>query len=103
MSNVESILIVVVLPAPFGPSRPKIVPRGTAKLTSSTAMTRFRGRQGHRPLSYTRPSPRATIAPSSDMAPLILARRPWPSTKALSNQRLALGREPDGRLPIAHR
>jgi hypothetical protein len=30
-------LISVDLPAPFGPSRPKIWPRGTSKLTSSSA------------------------------------------------------------------
>ena len=39
MSSVESILIVVVLPAPFGPSMPKTVPRGTAKLMPLTAST----------------------------------------------------------------
>jgi hypothetical protein len=31
--------IVVVLPAPFGPRKPRISPRSTRKLTSSTAMT----------------------------------------------------------------
>ena len=30
-------LINVDLPAPLGPSRPKICPRGTSKLTSSSA------------------------------------------------------------------
>ena len=39
MSRVESILIVVVLPAPLGPSMPKMVPRGTAKLIPLTAST----------------------------------------------------------------
>ena len=34
-------LIVVVLPAPLGPRRPKISPRFTEKLTSLTASTRF--------------------------------------------------------------
>ena len=36
-----SILIVVVLPAPFGPRKPKISPRGTSKLTPCTASTRL--------------------------------------------------------------
>src|SRR5688500_9836917 len=36
-SSVQSILIVVVLPAPFGPSRPKISPARMSKLTPSTA------------------------------------------------------------------
>src|SRR5262245_10479765 len=36
-SSPFSILIVVVLPAPFGPRKPKICPRGTSKLTASTA------------------------------------------------------------------
>src|ERR1039457_6298515 len=36
-SNVVSILIVVLLPAPLGPSRPKISPEGTSKLIASTA------------------------------------------------------------------
>ena len=38
--GVASVVImrtVVVLPAPLGPRRPKTVPRGTSKLTSSTA------------------------------------------------------------------
>jgi hypothetical protein len=35
--NVVSIRVVVVLPAPFGPSRPSTVPCGTTKLTPSTA------------------------------------------------------------------
>ncbi len=39
MSNVESILMVVVLPAPFGPSMPNTVPRGTVKLMPLTAST----------------------------------------------------------------
>jgi hypothetical protein len=34
---VQSILIVVVLPAPFGPRKPKISPRPTWKLTPRTA------------------------------------------------------------------
>src|SRR5512142_521866 len=34
-----SILIVVVLPAPFGPRKPKISPRFTSKLTAFTAST----------------------------------------------------------------
>ena len=33
------ISIVVVLPAPLGPSSPKQIPRGTEKLTPSTAFT----------------------------------------------------------------
>ena len=36
-SSVETILKRVVLPPPFGPSRPKISPAPTAKLTSSSA------------------------------------------------------------------
>ena len=36
-----SILIVVVLPAPFGPRKPKISPRFTVKLTPRTASTFF--------------------------------------------------------------
>ena len=34
-----SILIVVVLPAPFGPSRPKSSPRSTVNETPRTAST----------------------------------------------------------------
>ena len=34
------ISMVVVLPAPFGPSRPKQMPSGTANDTPSTAVTR---------------------------------------------------------------
>src|ERR687894_804635 len=37
--SVISILIVVVLPAPFGPSRPNSSPRRTVKLTPRTAST----------------------------------------------------------------
>src|SRR5215207_7407715 len=36
-NSVQSILIVVVLPAPFGPSNPKISPARISKLTPSTA------------------------------------------------------------------
>src|SRR6188508_1305382 len=36
-SSVQSILIVVVLPAPFGPSSPKISPALMSKLTPLTA------------------------------------------------------------------
>src|SRR5919197_3579441 len=39
MSSVISILIVVVLPAPFGPSSPKSSPSPTSKLTPRTAST----------------------------------------------------------------
>ena len=39
ISSVISILIVVVLPAPFGPSRPKSSPSRIAKLTPRTAST----------------------------------------------------------------
>src|SRR5688572_17351296 len=35
--RVQSILMVVVLPAPFGPSSPKISPARISKLTPSTA------------------------------------------------------------------
>ena len=38
-SNPAIIDIVVVLPAPFGPSRPKISPEATVKLTPSTTQT----------------------------------------------------------------
>ena len=38
-SSVVSILIVVVLPAPFGPSRPKSSPCSIAKSTPRTAST----------------------------------------------------------------
>ena len=37
VSAVESMRSVVVLPAPFNPSRPKISPRRQSKSTSSTA------------------------------------------------------------------
>ncbi len=37
-SRPVSILIVVVLPAPLGPRKPKISPSGTWKLTWSTAV-----------------------------------------------------------------
>ena len=39
-SSVVSIFSVVVLPAPFGPSRPKIDPRRTEKVSPSTARSR---------------------------------------------------------------
>ncbi len=39
ISSVISILIVVVLPAPFGPSRPKSSPSAISKLTPRTAST----------------------------------------------------------------
>ena len=38
LSSVQSMLMVVVLPAPLGPRKPKISLRPTVKLTSSTAM-----------------------------------------------------------------
>ena len=38
-ASVVRILTVVDLPAPFGPSRPKTVPAGTAKLSPSRALT----------------------------------------------------------------
>src|SRR5205085_2610443 len=41
MSRVMSILIVVVLPAPLGPRRPKSSPSPTSKLTPRTASTSF--------------------------------------------------------------
>src|SRR5580704_5579888 len=50
LSSVVSILIVVVLPAPFGPRKAKISPSATSNDTSSTAVnepkdfTRFRAR-----------------------------------------------------------
>ena len=37
-------LIVVVLPAPFGPTKPKISPSSTESVRSSTAGTRLPGR-----------------------------------------------------------
>jgi hypothetical protein len=39
ISSVISILMVVVFPAPFGPSRPKSSPSPISKLTSRTAST----------------------------------------------------------------
>src|SRR5919199_4920332 len=45
MRSVMSILIVVVLPAPFGPSRPKSSPSPTSKLTPRTASTSFERRR----------------------------------------------------------
>ena len=39
ISSVISILIVVVLPAPFGPSRPKSSPSWISKLMPRTAST----------------------------------------------------------------
>src|SRR5579863_3458526 len=42
--RVTSILIVVVLPAPLGPSRPKISPEVMSKLTPSTARTSLKRR-----------------------------------------------------------
>jgi hypothetical protein len=38
-SNVMSILMVVVLPAPFGPSRPNTSPGLTSSVSASTAVT----------------------------------------------------------------
>ena len=37
-----SILMVVVLPAPFGPTKPKISPSSTTRSRSFTACTRLR-------------------------------------------------------------
>jgi hypothetical protein len=37
--TVARIRIVVVLPAPFGPSRPKIVPTGTSRSMPASACT----------------------------------------------------------------
>ena len=45
MSSVISILIVVVLPAPFGPSRPKSSPFSIWKLTPFTASISFTRRR----------------------------------------------------------
>jgi hypothetical protein len=42
---VISILIVVVLPAPFGPSSPKSSPSAISKLTPRTASTVFHFRR----------------------------------------------------------
>jgi hypothetical protein len=39
-----SILMVVVFPAPLGPTKPKISPSSTEKERSSTAVTRLPGR-----------------------------------------------------------
>jgi len=39
-----SILMVVVFPAPFGPTKPKISPSFTENVRSSTAVTRLPGR-----------------------------------------------------------
>src|SRR5512140_3323946 len=41
LTNPSSILMVVVLPAPLGPRRPKISPFSTSKETSWTARTGF--------------------------------------------------------------
>src|SRR5438309_576212 len=69
-SSVESIFIVVVFPAPFGPSRPKISPVSTRRSISSTARKRVR-RSGsrrsrchsvYRPFSNSLTSPVATTA-----------------------------------------
>jgi hypothetical protein len=38
-SRVVRILMVVLLPAPLGPSRPKICPRATLRLSRSSAVT----------------------------------------------------------------
>jgi len=45
MSNVVRILMVVVLPAPFGPRRPKSSPLGTWSESPSSATTSFRRRR----------------------------------------------------------
>jgi len=42
-TRVVSTPIVVVLPAPFGPSRPKTSPRATTNDSSSTALAGLRG------------------------------------------------------------
>jgi hypothetical protein len=63
---VLSILIVVVLPAPLGPSRPNSSPRRTVKLTPRTATTSTRFGCNHPVrLRYVRTSPSASIAVSS--------------------------------------
>jgi len=40
LARVVRILTVVVLPAPFGPTRAKIVPRATVSVRLSSALTR---------------------------------------------------------------
>ena len=49
LSRPSSMRIVVVLPAPFGPRKPKIAPRSTVKLTRSTAAKSPNSLSGRRP------------------------------------------------------
>src|SRR5687767_10263384 len=67
-SSVASIRIVVVLPAPLGPSTPYTVPLGTARSTPSTARTS--------PKALTRPSASIARAGSDGIWPLLVAERP---------------------------
>jgi hypothetical protein len=75
MRSVISILIVVVLPAPFGPSSPNSSPSATSKLIPRTASTSS-GRRRSAPVlvRYVRRSSRASItcmeSGSSRAAPL---------------------------------
>ena len=48
-STPVSILIVVDLPAPFGPRKPTASPAAMVSVTPSTAVTRFRRRHDERP------------------------------------------------------
>src|SRR5438128_7937574 len=82
MRSVASIFIVVVLPAPFGPSRPKISPRSTRRSMPSTAWKRSR-RSGsprsrcqkvRRPRSKTFRRPRASTAGPAAVAVIRPAR-----------------------------
>src|ERR687886_1517175 len=60
--SVISILIVVVFPAPFGPSKPKSSPSPTSKLTPRTASTSFeRRRSTPVVVRYVRCRPSASI------------------------------------------
>ena len=87
-SSVISILIVVVLPAPFGPSRPKSSPSPTSKLTPRTASTSSAPRRkiaGRRPVGppqvaclddrpVTAPSP-VVVLPGVELSDASISRR----------------------------
>ena len=75
-ASVVRILMVVDLPAPFGPSRPKITPRGTVMLSPSRARTPSR-----RPrTAYVFTRPLASMAFPSSAAGWLAVGEAWLAT-----------------------
>ncbi len=75
IASVHSMLIVVVLPAPFGPRNPKVSPRKTSNSTPATA-TRSPNRFS---------SPRTEMTESGVAAP-VSPRRPTPGSSGLASE-----------------